>query len=115
MKRAVWTLFLIIIIAVTAATWVLLNQAENQKYKIRIVDFKWTSNWGPGPVNVMWGGSFNVTLHNMGNMPVEGVVVEVKQFDNNSAVGSGTYFDGFSENVTFGLQAGEIRDLKVHS
>ena len=114
MKRTAVALFLIIIIVVAAA-WVLLNRAENQTYEVRIVDFKWTSNWGLGPVNVMWGGSFNVTLHNMGNMPVEGVVVEVKQFDNNSAVGSGTYFDGFSENVTFGLQAGEIRDLKVHS
>jgi hypothetical protein len=114
-KRTAVALFLICIVVVAAAAWVVLsqieNQSENQTYDVKIADFKWTSNWGPGPVGVMSGGSFNVTLHNMGNMDIEGLVVEVKQLANNSDVRSETYFDGFNTNVTFGLHAGEIREL----
>ena len=115
MKKAAVALFLISIVVVAAAWFVLSrieNQGENQTYDVKIADFKWTSNWGPGPVGVMWGGSFNVTLHNMGNMDIEGLAVEVKQLANDSDVRSETYFDGFNTNVTFGLHAGEIRELE---
>jgi len=114
-KKAAVALFLISIVVVAAAWFVLSrieNQGENQTYDVKIADFKWTSNWGPGPVGVMWGGSFNVTLHNMGNMDIEGLAVEVKQLANDSDVRSETYFDGFNTNVTFGLHAGEIRELE---
>jgi hypothetical protein len=115
MKRIAVALFLISIIVIAGATWFILsktqNHVENQTYDVKIADFKWTSDWGPGPVGVMWGGSFNVTLHNMGNMDIEGLTVEVKQLANNSDVRSETYFDGFNTNVTFGLHAGEIREL----
>ena len=115
MKKAAVALFLISIVVVAAAWFVLSrieNQGENQTYDVKIADFKWTSNWGPGPVGVMWGGSFNVTLHNMGNMDIEGLAVEVKQLANDSDVRSETYFDGFNTNVTFGLHAGEISELE---
>jgi hypothetical protein len=115
-KRTAVALFIISIVVVAATAWVVLsqieNQGENQTYDVKIADFKWTSNWGPGPVGVSWGGSFNVTLHNMGNMDIEGLTVEVKQLANNSDVRSETYFDGFNTNVTFGLHAGEIRELE---
>ena len=114
MKKAAVALFLISIVVVAAAWFVLSrieNQGENQTYDVKIADFKWTSNWGPGPVGVMWGGSFNVTLHNMGNMDIEGLAVEVKQLANDSDVRSETYFDGFNTNVTFGLHAGAIREF----
>ena len=106
---------LIGIIAIAGATWLILsqteNQLENQTYDVKITDFKWTSNWGSGPVGLMWGGSFNVTLHNLGNMDVEGLTVEVKLLANNSEIGSETYFDGYNTNVTFGLHAGAIREF----
>jgi hypothetical protein len=115
-KRTAVALFIISIVVVAATAWVVLsqieNQGENQTYDVKIADFKWTSNWGPRPVGVSWGGSFNVTLHNMGNMDIEGLTVEVKQLANNSDVRSETYFDGFNTNVTFGLHAGEIRELE---
>jgi hypothetical protein len=115
-KRTAVALFIISIVVVAATAWVVLsqieNQGENQTYDVKIADLKWTRNWGPGPVGVSWGGSFNVTLHNMGNMDIEGLTVEVKQLANNSDVRSETYFDGFNTNVTFGLHAGEIRELE---
>jgi hypothetical protein len=116
MKRKAIAFVLVIVIPLTVASWIVynqtVNQVEKQTYDVKITDFKWTSNWGPGPVGVSWGGSFNVTLHNMGNMDVEGLVVEVKQLANNSELGSETYFDGYNTNVTFGLHAGEIRELE---
>jgi hypothetical protein len=59
----------------------------------------------------MWGGPFNVTLHNLGNMDIEGLTVEVKLLANNSEIRSETYFDGYNTNVTFGLRAGKIREF----
>jgi hypothetical protein len=116
MKRTAVALFLISIVIIAGATWLILsqteNQVENQTYDVKITDFKWTSNWEKGPVGLMWGGPFKVTLHNLGNMDIEGLTVEVKLLANNSEIGSETFFDGYNANVTFGLHAGEIREFE---
>jgi hypothetical protein len=116
MNRKTLAFFLIIVIALSAASWLVYNQTkdqvENPTYDVKITDFKWTGNWEKGPVGLMWGGPFNVTLHNLGNMDTEGLTVEVKLLANNSEIGSETYFDGFNTNVTFGLRAGEIREFE---
>jgi hypothetical protein len=115
-NRKTLAFFLIIVIALLAATWLAYNQTkdqlETQTCDVKIVDFEWTSNWEKGPVGLMWGGPFNVTLHNLGNMGIEGLIVEVKLLANNSEIGSETFFDGYNTNVTFGLHAGEIREFE---
>jgi hypothetical protein len=69
MNRKTLAFFLIIVIALSAASWLVYNQTkdqvENPTYDVKITDFKWTSNWEKGPVGLMWGGPFNVTLHNL--------------------------------------------------
>jgi hypothetical protein len=116
MNRKTLAFFLIIIITLLATTWFIYNQTENQienqTYDVKITDFEWTSNWGSGPVGLMWGGPFNVTLHNLGSMDIEGLTVKVKLSANNSEIWSETYFDGYNTNVTFGLHAGEIREFE---
>jgi hypothetical protein len=115
-KRKALAFILIIVIALSVASWLVynqtINQVENQIYNVKITDFKWTSNWEKGPVGLMWGGPFNVTLHNLGKMDIEGLTVKVKLSANNSEIGSETYFDGYNTNVTFGLHAGEIREFE---
>ena len=108
MKRTVLALFLISIVIVAAA-WVILsqtrNQVEKQTYDVKVADFKWTSNWGPGPVNVLWGRSFNVTLRNLGTADAEDVRIEVKLLTNNSEIRSETWFDELE------IEAGEIHEF----
>ena len=94
MKRTAVALFLISIVIIAGATWLILsqteNQVENQTYDVKITDFKWTSNWGPGPVGVLWGRSFNITLQNMGNRDVEGLSVDIKLLANDTEIWSET-------------------------
>lgn len=117
-------MFLIAIIALAlAAAWLIgnqtANQTENHTYDVKITEFKWTSNWEKGPVGLMWGGPFNITLHNLGTMDVKDVKIEVKYLANNSEIPSETLYeiaiDGHVEyytNVTFSLHAGEIREFE---
>jgi hypothetical protein len=116
MIRRALTFVLIIVIALSVASWLVynqtVNQVENPTYNVKITDFEWTNNWGSGPVGLMWGGPFNVTLHNLGNMDIEGLTVEVKLLANNSEIRSETYSDGYNTNVTFELHAGEIREFE---
>ena len=124
MKRTAFALFLISIVVIAGATWFILsqtqNQVENQTYDVKIADFKWTSNWGPGPVGVLWGRSFNITLQNMGNRDVEGLSVDIKLLANNTEISSmtGLYgpgiigytaeYNGFDGK----LNASETRELR---
>jgi hypothetical protein len=111
MKRTAVALFLISIVIIAGATWLILsqteNQVENQTYDVKITEFKWTSNWGSGPVGLLLGRRFNVTLHNLGTMDIKGVKVEVKLLANNSEVWSETWFD----EIAIGLHAGEVREF----
>ena len=94
MKRTAVALFLISIVVIAGVTWLILsqteNQVENQTYDVKITDFKWTSNWGPGPVGVLWGRSFNITLQNMRNKDVEGLSVDIKLLANDTEIWSET-------------------------
>jgi hypothetical protein len=124
MKRTALALFLISIVIVAGAAWVILsqieNQVENQTYDVKIADFKWTSNWGSGPVGVLWGRSFNITLRNMGNRDVEGLSVDMKLLANNTEISAttGLYgpgiigytaeYNGFDGK----LNASETRELR---
>jgi len=124
MKRTALALFLISIIVIASAAWVILsqteNQVENQTYDVRIADFKWTSNWGPGPVGVLWGRSFNITLQNMENGDVEGLSVDIKLLANSTdiwaetglycpgIIGYTAEYNGFDGK----LNASETRELR---
>ena len=124
MKRTALALFLISIFVIAGATWVILsqteNQVENQTYDVKIADFKWTSNWGTGPVGVLWGRSFNVTLQNMGNRDVEGLSVDIKLLANNTEIWSETGLYGLGiigytaeyNGYDGKLNANEIRELR---
>jgi hypothetical protein len=94
MKRTALALFPISIVIVAGVAWVVLsqieNQVENRIYDVKIADFKWTSTWGSGPVGVLWGRSFNITLQNMGNRDVEGLSVDIKLLANNTEIWSET-------------------------
>jgi hypothetical protein len=111
LKRKTLAIILVSTIVVAGVAWLILSQIENQAYDVEITDFEWIGNWGTGPVGLMWGGGFNVTLRNSGNMDIEGLTVKVKMLVNNSEVGSETYFDGYNSNFAFGLRAGEIREF----
>lgn len=62
----------------------------DRTYDVKIAGFKWTSNWGPGPVGVLWGRSFNITLQNMGNREAEGLYVDIKIIANGTELWSET-------------------------
>ena len=128
LKRRTLAIILIAIIALALAAWLIGNQtadqtenhisnAENHMPKVRIVDFKWTSDWHHGAVFPQWARGFNITLQNMGNMDIEGISVDIKLLANNTTeiwsetelydsreIGY-TPFDGK-------LNASEIRELR---
>jgi hypothetical protein len=82
---------------------------------VQIADFKWTSNWGAGPVFPQWGRSFNITLQNMGIMDVEGISVDIKPLSNNTEKWSLTMlYAGKIGYTPFDgkLNASEIRELR---
>jgi hypothetical protein len=124
MKKAALAIFLVSIIVVAIAILLILsqtaNQTENQTYDVKIAEFKWTSDWGSGPVGLMWGRSFNVTLHNLGTRDIEGLTVEVKLLANNSEIWAETGFYGpgiIGQTAEFGsfdgeLHGGEIKELR---
>lgn len=61
-KRKALAFILIIVIALSAAGWLVynqtVNQVENQTYDVRIADFKWTSNLGTWTCWVIVGSKF---------------------------------------------------------
>jgi len=123
LKKTALAIILLSLIALSFATWLILNQmanqAENQIAHVKIADFKWTSDWGPGTVGILWCRSFNITLNNIGNQDLEGIKVEVKFLANNTELWTSTWFHerGTSvkspdyPNMTFELKAGEICEL----
>ena len=127
MNRTVLALFLISIVVIAGATWVILSQTENQiepqvenqTYDVKIVDFKWTSGWGFGPVGTLWGRSFNITLQNIGNMDAQGLYVDIKYLANNTEIWAetGLYSPGIigytaEYNVLVSLNASETKELR---
>jgi len=64
LKKTALAIILLSLIALSSATWLILNQmanqAENQIAHVKIADFKWTSDWGPGTVGILWCRSFNI-------------------------------------------------------
>ena len=123
MKKKLAAAAIVSILVIASAIWIIANYAANQADKaceIRITQFTWTSNWGTGPVGLLWGRSFNVTLHNAGTMGAEGLAVEVKLLANNTQIWSETWFNvqgtgGQTEarlNFTFELNPGEVRELQ---
>jgi hypothetical protein len=94
MKRKALVGLLIGVVFIVGAIGVILSQTENRvedkTFEVKIVDFKWTSNWGPGAGGVQWGRSFNITLQNLGNKAVEGLSVDVKLLVNNTEIFSWT-------------------------
>ena len=117
MNRTALAFFLIAIVAIAGATWLILSPSEKQTYDIKITEFNWTGFQGFGPVGTMYGVGFNVTLHNLKTVDIEGVKVEVKEFANDSELWSQTWLDVVDDdgqvksrlNYTFRLNAGEIR------
>jgi hypothetical protein len=127
MKRNALVALLIGVVVIAGATWVILSQTENQienqvedqTFEVKIVDFKWTSSAGPGPVGLLWGQSFNVTLKNLENRDIDGLSVEVKLLANNTEIPaeSGLYGPGkigYTEPNDYDgrLNASETRELR---
>lgn len=120
MRKAMVAVILISVIAIAVVTSLILSHTQNQSYKAKITKFEWTSNWGPGPVGVMWGRSFNITLQNIGNRNIEGLTVDIKLLANNTEISAetGLYgpgvigytaeYNGFDGK----LNAGEIREIR---
>ena len=94
MKRKALVALLIGVVAIAGATAVILSQTEkqveDQTFEVKIVDFKWTGNWGPAGGGINWGRGFNITLQNLGNKAVEGLSVDVKLLVNNTELLSWT-------------------------
>ncbi len=123
MKRKALTALIIGVVIIVGATGVILSQTENQvedqTFDIKIVDFKWTSNWGSGGVGLLWGRSFNITLQNMENRDIEGLSVEVKLLANDTEIPGkaeiyGPEIIGYTANIEYydgRLNASEIREL----
>ena len=115
-------LLIISILAIASAASLILSQTQNPKpsYQAKITDFKWTSSWGPGPVGVLWGRSFNITIQNTGNRDIEGLTVDIELSANNTEIWSetGLYgpgvigytaeYNGFDGK--FGI--GEVREIR---
>ena len=124
MKRKAILALLIGVVVIAGATGVILSQTENQvedqTFKVEIVDFKWTGNWGTGGVGLLWGRSFNVTLQNLENRNIEGLSVEVKLLANNTEISGeaeiyGPGLIGSTANINYydgRLNASEIRELR---
>ena len=98
-----------------------LTEDVNQTLNINISEFKFTSGWGAGPVGVMIGTSFNITLQNSENKDIEGLTLEVKmQTANGTHIPTETGF--YSEGIIgytaqFGpfdgvLHAREVRTIR---
>ncbi len=88
--------------------------SENKSVDVKITDFYFTEDWGivGGLASV---AQFNLTLKNYGSTDVNGLVLNVKMFDNGTDVGVGNYFfnDTYENGTTVApLKAGE---LKVYS
>lgn len=124
-RKTVLSVSLITIITLALATWLIANQIanqpENQIPTVRIADFKWTSSWGTGPVNLLWGRSFNITLQNMENVDVEEVSVDIKLLANNTEIWSETglygpgiigYTAEYPNGFDGKLNASETRQLR---
>jgi hypothetical protein len=120
MRKAMVAVILISVIAFAVAASLILSHPQNQSYKAKIAKFEWTSNWGPGPVGVMWGRGFNITLQNIGDRNIEGLSVDIKLLANNTAIFSETglygpgvigytaQYNGFDGK----LNAGETREIR---
>ncbi len=110
-KKTALAVILISIIVIAGAIELFLvqnqNQIEGQRIDVEIVDFEWTGFLGFGPVGTLFGSGFNVTLHNLGNTDIEGIIIEVKEFSNDTELWSETWFDG--QDSAFRLNASEIR------
>jgi hypothetical protein len=99
-KRKALAFILIIVIALSIATWFVYNriselQGQNSELQepvesVKITDFEWTSDWGPGSVGFQWGRSFNITLQNLGDSAVEGLSVDIKLLANGAKLWSST-------------------------
>ena len=138
MKRKALALILIIVIAVSVATVYVydriselqdqnmelqeqLRELENSIEDVRIIDFEWTSDWGPGAGGLQWGRAFNITLQNLGNSIVEGLSVDVKLLVNDIELWSetglyGPGIIGYTAEYPHGfdgkLNASETREMR---
>jgi hypothetical protein len=45
---------------------------------VKISAFNWTSGWGPGPVGLRSGRSFNITITNFGTEDLDGWILTLK-------------------------------------
>jgi len=126
MRKAVMAILLICVVSTATALALILSHNQNQtgeqteNYTVKIADFEWTSSWGAGPVGVMWGGSFNITLQNMGAKAIEGLSVDIKLLANNTEIPAETglygpgiigytaQYNGFDGK----LNASETRELR---
>ena len=86
------------------------DQNEKPIYDVRIIEFKWTSDWVKGPVPGDWRfRNFITTIQNFVDIDVYGLTVEARIIANNSELVTATaILYGTLEGVLYG---GESREL----
>jgi hypothetical protein len=102
MKRKALAFILIIVIALSAATWLVYNQIselQNQKNapKAKIIAFTADMSWRGPVVGVIMDITFNVTVQNIGTNDINGANITVERItaDNDSSICS-----YYTENLT---------------
>ena len=86
------------------------DQNEKPIYDVKIIEFKWTSEWAKGPVPGDWRfRHFNATIQNFGNDEVDGLTIEVKIIANNTELQTTTHI--LYETLDGVLYVGESREL----
>ena len=86
------------------------DQNEKPIFDVKIIEFKWTSEWAKGPVPGDWRfRHFNATIQNFGNDEVDGLTIEVKIIANNTELQTTTHI--LYETLDGALNKGESREL----
>jgi hypothetical protein len=96
------------------------SNLPNDTPDVKITAFNWTSGWGAGPVGLMMGRGFNITLCNLDAKDLEELTLTIKMMNvNGSELQTETRFYGpgvigYTEFGPFDgiLHAGEVRTLR---
>jgi hypothetical protein len=97
------------------------NNLAGNSSEVKISEFNWTSGWAAGPVGLMMGRSFNITITNFGIENFDGLILTLKMSNaNGSELQTKTNFYGsgvIGEDAEFGpfdgkLFAKETRTLR---
>jgi hypothetical protein len=115
--KIITLIILVVILLVSVFLYLQASEKENAdneesgEPKIKITDFYFYGRTG-NPVGMLFDYWFNITVENVGEDNVSGLVLKVKVFVNDSEVNYGNYFVGADENGTIkdSLGGGEVKE-----